>query len=41
MVATLNMVREKYGGAEGWVTLHTTLTEQDMLALRQNFLVKV
>jgi hypothetical protein len=41
MVATLNMVREKYGGAEGWVTSHTTLTEQDMLALRQNFLVKV
>ncbi|KAJ7686059.1 protein-tyrosine phosphatase-like protein [Mycena rosella] len=40
MRATLNMVREKYGSAEGWVTSHTSLTEQDLVALRQNLLVK-
>ncbi|KAJ7478632.1 protein-tyrosine phosphatase-like protein [Mycena galericulata] len=39
MVATLNMIREKYGSAEGWVTSHTSLTEQDLLALRQNLLI--
>ncbi|KAF7362496.1 TYR-PHOSPHATASE-2 domain-containing protein [Mycena venus] len=41
MATTLNMVREKYGSADGWVTSHTSLSKQDILALRQNFLVKV
>ncbi|KAJ7125423.1 protein-tyrosine phosphatase-like protein [Mycena epipterygia] len=40
MIATLKMVRERYGSAEGWVATHTSLTESDLLALRQNFLVK-
>ncbi|KAJ7133693.1 protein-tyrosine phosphatase-like protein [Mycena crocata] len=40
MTATLNMVREKYGSAEGWVTSHTGLTKDDVKALRQNLLVK-
>ncbi|KAJ6631341.1 protein-tyrosine phosphatase-like protein [Mycena sp. CBHHK59/15] len=40
MIATLNMIREKYGGAEGYVTSHTTLTEQDLVTLRQNLTVK-
>ncbi|KAJ7350862.1 protein-tyrosine phosphatase-like protein [Mycena albidolilacea] len=41
MAATLNMVREKYGSADKWVTSHTGLNEQDILALRRNFLIKV
>ncbi|KAJ7645969.1 protein-tyrosine phosphatase-like protein [Mycena polygramma] len=41
MAATLNMVREKYGNAEGWIVSRTSLTTEDILALRQNFLVKV
>ncbi|KAJ7496580.1 protein-tyrosine phosphatase-like protein [Mycena latifolia] len=40
MRATLAMVREKYGSAEGWVASHTSLTEQELLALRQNLLGK-
>ncbi|KAJ7826925.1 protein-tyrosine phosphatase-like protein, partial [Mycena olivaceomarginata] len=35
MAATLNMIREKYGSADKWVT------EEDILALRRNFLIKV
>ncbi|KAJ6488236.1 protein-tyrosine phosphatase-like protein [Mycena vitilis] len=41
MAATLNMVREKYGNAQGWVLSRTSLTTEDIQALRQNFLVKV
>ncbi|KAJ6534015.1 protein-tyrosine phosphatase-like protein [Mycena vulgaris] len=40
MMATLKMVREKYGSAEGWLASHTSLTELDLVALRQNLLVK-
>ncbi|KAF7289236.1 TYR-PHOSPHATASE-2 domain-containing protein [Mycena indigotica] len=36
MEAILQMVREKYGGAEGWVTTHTSLTSSDVELLRQN-----
>ncbi|KAJ7744674.1 protein-tyrosine phosphatase-like protein [Mycena metata] len=40
MVATLKMVREKYGTAEGWVTSDTTLTKEDVFALRRNFVME-
>ncbi|KAJ7286863.1 protein-tyrosine phosphatase-like protein [Mycena rebaudengoi] len=39
MLATLNMIREKYGSAEGYVTSHTSLTAEDVLKLRQNLVV--
>ncbi|KAJ7647914.1 protein-tyrosine phosphatase-like protein [Roridomyces roridus] len=39
MLATLKMIRETYGSAEGWLTSHTSLTEQDVLVLRQNYVV--
>ncbi|KAF8161798.1 protein-tyrosine phosphatase-like protein [Mycena galopus ATCC 62051] len=41
MAAALNMIRETYGSADGWVMSHTKLTERDIQTLRQNFLVKV
>jgi hypothetical protein len=38
MAATLNMVREKFGGADGYLKTHTTLTDEDLNKIRQNLL---
>jgi Tyrosine phosphatase family len=39
MAATLKIIREKYGGAEGYLTGHASLTEKDLDEIRKNFLV--
>jgi len=40
MAATLKMIREKYGGAEGYLKSHTSLSDEDLQTLRRNLLVK-
>ncbi|KAJ7072923.1 protein-tyrosine phosphatase-like protein [Mycena amicta] len=40
MLAILQMVREKYGGAEGWIASRTSLTSEDVLLLRSSLLAK-
>lgn len=39
MIATLKILREKYGGAEGYLKGHTKLTNDDLEKIRGNFLV--
>jgi hypothetical protein len=39
MAATLKIIHEKYGGAEGYLTGYTSLTEKDLDKIRKNFLV--
>jgi hypothetical protein len=39
MVATLEMIRTKFGGANAYLTKHTTLTKDDILKLRENLVV--
>ena len=39
MKATLEILREKYGGAEGYLTNYTKLTHEDLNIIRQSFLV--
>ncbi|KAK0459275.1 protein-tyrosine phosphatase-like protein [Desarmillaria tabescens] len=39
MVATLQMIREKFGGAEGYIKAYTSLGDEDIEILRQRLLV--
>ncbi|KAH8116851.1 protein-tyrosine phosphatase-like protein [Phellopilus nigrolimitatus] len=39
MLATLAMIREKYGGAETYVKQYTSLTNEDIVQIRKNLLV--
>lgn len=39
MAATLKLIREKYEGAEGYLTRHTNLTAKDIDEIRKGFLV--
>jgi hypothetical protein len=39
MVATLNMIREKFGGADGYLKKYTSLTDEDLSKIRQSFLI--
>jgi hypothetical protein len=39
MIATLEILREKYGGAEGYLKDYTKLTDDDLEKIRRNFLV--
>ncbi|KAK0226492.1 protein-tyrosine phosphatase-like protein [Armillaria fumosa] len=41
MVATPQMIREKFGGAEGYIKAYTSLEDQDIEMLRQSLLVSV
>ncbi|KAK7052863.1 hypothetical protein VNI00_004182 [Paramarasmius palmivorus] len=40
MAAVLKMIRERYGGAEGYLKSHTSLDDNDIQHLRQNLLVQ-
>ncbi|KAK7436534.1 hypothetical protein VKT23_000384 [Stygiomarasmius scandens] len=39
MISTLKMIREKYGGAEGYLKSRTSITDEDIQKLRDNLLV--
>jgi len=39
MAATLKIIREKYGGVDGYFTGHTNLTEENLATIRKSFLV--
>ncbi|KAF7290093.1 TYR-PHOSPHATASE-2 domain-containing protein [Mycena chlorophos] len=39
MLAILEMLRDKYGGAEGWILSQTSLTTEDVSRFRSNYLV--
>lgn len=41
MVATLQMIREKFGGAEGYIKAYTSLEDRDIEMLRQTLLISV
>lgn len=41
MTEILAMIREKYGGAAGYLTMRTSLREEDLVVIRKNLLVKV
>lgn len=38
MTATLAMIREKFGGAEGYKT-HAGLSDEDLMVIRRNLVV--
>jgi len=40
MTAILAMIREKYGGAAGYLTAFTSLEEKDLDAIRNNLLIE-
>jgi len=40
MAAVLDMIREKFGGAEQYLKTHLNMTDDCILKLRQNFLVE-
>jgi len=39
MISTLKMIRDKYGGAEGYLKSRTSITDEDIRKLRDNLLV--
>jgi len=39
MRATLEVLREKYGGAEGYLKNHAKFTDEDLGKIRQSLLV--
>ncbi|KAJ3754018.1 protein-tyrosine phosphatase-like protein [Lentinula raphanica] len=39
MVATLQFIREKYNGAEAYLKTHLNLDEEDILKIRENYLI--
>ncbi|THV06664.1 hypothetical protein K435DRAFT_773023 [Dendrothele bispora CBS 962.96] len=41
MIATLKMIREKYGSAEGYLKSHTNIKDEDIQKLRENLLQPV
>ncbi len=41
MVATLQMIQEKFGGAEGYIKAYTSLEDRDIEMLRRTLLVSV
>jgi hypothetical protein len=40
LAATLEMIRNKYGGAEGYLKTHTNLKDADLDKIRRNLLVE-
>jgi hypothetical protein len=38
MEATLNMIREKFGGADGYLKMYTSLTDEDLSKIRCSLL---
>ena len=40
MVATLNMIREKFDGADGYLKTYTSLTDADLSKIRQSLLIE-
>lgn len=41
MLATLQMIKEKYGGAEGYIKDKCGLTEEDIEQIRKNLIAEV
>lgn len=39
MAAVLGWIRKNYGGAEGYLKAHTSLTDEDIRRLRENLIV--
>jgi hypothetical protein len=40
MRATLEMIKEKFGGAEGYVKKYMSLTDEDIQIIRKNLVVQ-
>jgi hypothetical protein len=40
MRATLKMIKEKFGGAEGYVKEYMSLTDEDIQVIRKNLTVR-
>lgn len=41
MAAILSMIRERFGGVEGYLKTYAGLTDEDLKAIRANMLVPV
>lgn len=40
MEAVLKWIQEEYGGVEGYLRQHTSLTDEDFARIRDNYLVQ-